>query len=161
MSNIFRTTLFALCLVWGVTTHAATEVNQPAPKIDTELIGGKLLQAKELEGRPVMVFFWATWCTTCAREMPELQRLYDTYKGRGLEMLAVSLDEDPNMVAEFWKEKGYTFPVAMRTPALKKAWGSVPATPQMILVDRKGIVRVKIRGALSYAEREDLIKPLL
>jgi hypothetical protein len=49
----------------------------------------------------------------------------------------------------------------MRTPALKKAWGSVPATPQMILVDRKGIVRVKIRGALSYAEREDLIKPLL
>jgi len=161
MSNIFRFALFAFCLVWAAATHAAIEVSQPAPKVDTELIGGKLLQAKELEGKPLMVFFWATWCSTCAREMPELQRLYNTYKGKGLEILAVSLDEDPAMVAEFCKVKGYTFPVAMRTPAVKKAWGSVPATPQMILVDRKGIVQQKLLGALSYEEREALIKPLL
>lgn len=153
--------LLALCLACAATAHAAPQLNQPAPRVDTELISGKLLHAKELEGRPVMVFFWATWCSTCAREMPEIQRLYNTYKGKGFEILAISLDEDPAEVAAFWKEKGYTFPLAMYTDSSKKIWGSVPATPQMILIDRKGIVRMKSLGAISYEEREALIKPLL
>lgn len=156
-----RLALAALCLAVSLAGHAQVQVDQPASRLDTPLIDGTTLSARELEGKVVLVLFWATWCPTCVKEMPDFQRLHEAYRGRGPVILALPLDVDAEDAADFWKDKGYRFPMATREGALKQAWGPVPATPQIVLTDRKGVVRLKRLGATSYEQLEALIKPLL
>lgn len=162
MINSLRLALLLILYMTLLTsTHADPLLNQPAPKVDTELIGGKLLTAKELEGKVVLVVFWATWCPACAKELPQLQRLYDAAHDKGLEILALSVDPKAEDAAVFWKEKGYTFPLGMRAGIVRQAWGTVRYTPQLILVDREGIVRMKFVGAMKYEQLEAEVMPLL
>lgn len=161
MRSSVRLALFAIGMTVALLGHAEVQVNRPAPKVDTELLNGKVLSVRDLAGKVVLTVFWATWCPTCVKEMPELQRLYDAYRSRGLEIVALSLDVDAEEAGDFWKEKGYTFPVAMRTGAVKQAWGPVPATPQIVLTDRSGVVRFKHLGGMGYERLEVQVKPLL
>ena|ERR1035438_8099949 len=59
-----------------------------------------------------MVNFWATWCPPCRKEMPDLEALSQSFRDRGLVVLAVS-DEPANTVKPFIGSKGYTFPVLL------------------------------------------------
>lgn len=95
------------------------------------------------------------------QELPELQRFYNAYREKGFEILALSVDKKAADASDYWKKKGYTFPLAMRAGSVREAWGSVRFTPQLILIDRKGIVRMKYVGAMKYEQLETEIKPLL
>lgn len=150
-----------MCVSLAVASRAEPQINEPAPLLDVELVGGGLLKAKELEGKVVLVVFWATWCPACARELHELQRFYDAYRGKGLEILALSLDKKAADVADYWSRKGYTFPIAMRAGSVREAWGAVNFTPQLVLIDRKGIVQLNYVGALKYEQLEAAVRPLL
>lgn len=150
----------ALALLAGP-AQAQLQVGRPVPALDIALVDGTLLKAKQLEGKVVLAVYWATWCPICMAELPHWQRLYDAYKSKGLEIVALSLDDDARDVADFWEVKGHTFPVAMRGDAVKKAWGPVSGTPTLYLIDRKGVVRARQLGALPYEKLEALIRPLL
>ena len=147
--------------VSSLTAHADLEEGQAAPRLDTLRIDGKLITARATEGKVVVQIFWATWCPICASEMPELQKLHDTYKSRGLEIIALSLDRDPGEVSEFWRAYGYTFPVAMRSEDIRQGYGRIVGTPTIYIIDRKGIVRLKHLGHMAYDELDALIKALL
>lgn len=161
MSSFVRRVLLSLCLAVTLTAQADPQLNQPMPRIDTPLLGGKVLKANDLNNKVVLVVFWATWCPVCLIEMPLVQRLYDNYKDKGLEVLALSMDIYEADATDFWKQKGFTYPLAMRLGAVKQTWGSVNATPQMLLADRKGIMKFKHLGIISYEEMEAQVKPLL
>lgn len=161
MIRNIRFILFALCVSLAVASHAEPQISEPAPLLDTELVGGGALKAKELEGKVVLVVFWATWCPACARELPELQSFYSAYREKGFEILALSLDKKAADVADYWNKKGYTFPVAMRAGSVREAWGTIRFTPQLVLIDRKGIVRMKYVGAMKYEQLEAEVRPLL
>lgn len=161
MIRLARLVLFALGIAAAATAYADPQIGQLAPKIDTELIGGKLLKSSDLKGKVVLVVFWATWCPTCVNEMPILQRLYNVYKDKGVEILALSMDMDKGDAADFWKSKEYTYPLAMRLGAVKQVWGPVRATPQIFLVDRNSIIQLKHMGPITYEQLEAQINPLL
>ena len=92
---------------------AAPEVGYLAPPFEKPLLSGGLINLLELRGRPVVINFWATWCEPCRIEMPELQRLYDTYRTSSLRILAVNLSEPAYIVQRWVDELGLTFEVVL------------------------------------------------
>ena len=81
---------------------------------DVRLIDGRTLKAAELSGSAVIVQIWASWCPFCAAQNPHVQKLHDTYAGRGLKVLAFSIDQTEQAAKEYLAKRGYTFSVAMR-----------------------------------------------
>ncbi len=71
---------------------------------------GDAKKLSEIKGKVILINFWATWCGPCIREMPSLDRLYREYKTRGLEVVAVSVDDEPeNRVPKFFEKLGVSF----------------------------------------------------
>ncbi len=151
-------------MVFGLlsfTVRADLGTGDDAPRLDIELVGGKTLAASQLDGKVVVYMFWATWCPICQHELPEFQRVRDRYKSRGLEIVALSLDESAGMVADFWRHNGYTFPVAMRSDEARQGFGNIKGTPTIFIVDRKGKVAYKHLGGMPDGELEKRIEALL
>jgi peroxiredoxin len=113
----------------------------------------------------VIVNFWATWCQPCTTEMPTLEALWREYRGRGLVVLAVSVDRGaPRLLLEPYVQRlGLTFPVLLDADlAASQAWrvASLPAT----FVVRPGGEAVGLAfGAREWnsAEMRALLEPLL
>jgi len=75
-------------------------------------LNGKSWTLSGLRGKVVLVNFWATWCPPCRKEMPDLETLYNRFKGQGLVVLGIS-DEDASKVNAFISEGGYTYPILL------------------------------------------------
>lgn len=137
------------------------QVDGPAPELDVRLLSGKLLKAKELRGKVVVNVIWATWSPAARMELPDVQRLYREYRDKGLEVVALSIDERPGEVREFWRKRDYSFPVAMRSDAFFDHYGRVSTTPMFYIVDRQGTLRYRVAGPVGPEKLEALLKPLI
>lgn len=151
--------LAAFCL--ALPAHAQAGIGQAVPPFDTQLLDGKILPAQALQGKAVLVVFWATWCPACQKELPELQALYEKHRAKGFEILALSIDADRFTVEEFWKDHDYSFPVAMSAPAHTQALGKVKATPTLYLIDRQGKLNLVRLGGIGKDKLEARLLPLL
>lgn len=75
---------------------------------------GQKLSLKSFRGKAILLNFWATWCISCQWEMPEMEKLYQTYKRDGFVVLAVSIDQQgPDAVKQFLQKSGLTFPTVI------------------------------------------------
>jgi peroxiredoxin len=109
----------------------------------------------EWQGQWVVVNFWATWCPPCVEEMPDLQRVHDDYRGRGVVVVGLGID-NPSALKRFRDEHKLTLPLYAAGAAgseLGKALGNAAgALPYTLLIDRKGrIVRARL-GQIQPAE---------
>ena len=137
------------------------QVDRPAAELDVRLLSGKLLKAKELRGKVVVNMIWATWSPAARMELREVQRVYRELREKGLEVVALSIDENPAEVREFWRKRDYSFPVAMRSDAFFDHYGRVSTTPMFYIVDRQGTLRHRVAGTIGPEKLEALLKPLL
>jgi cytochrome c biogenesis protein CcmG, thiol:disulfide interchange protein DsbE len=151
----------AMLLVAGGAAAQTTEVDQAAPELDVKLLNGRTLKARALRGKVVVNMVWATWSPAARIELPEIQRIYQEHRGDGLEVVALSIDENVGDVREFWRKRGYSFPVAMRSDAFFDRYGRVSTTPMFYIVDRQGILRHRIAGTIGHEKLESLLRPLL
>lgn len=140
---------------------AAIEIDQPAPELDVRLLSGKVLKAKDLRGKVVINVIWATWSPAARIELPQLQRLYQAHREKGLEVVALSIDENVAEVREFWRSRGYSLPVAMRSDAFFEHYGRASTTPMFYVIDRQGVLRHRIAGPIAADKLEALVTPLL
>ncbi len=110
-----------------------------------------------------MVNFWATSCTTCVAEMPEIVATYQKYKAKGYETLAVAMRYDPpSYVVNFAQTRQLPFKVAIdNTGAVAREWGDVQLTPTTFLVNKRGEIVKRYVGAPNFAELHQLIEKLL
>jgi peroxiredoxin len=155
-------TLVAVFLGFAVAaTAGAVQVDKPAPEIDVRLLNGKLVKAKDLRGKVVVTMVWATWSPAARMQLSEVQRLYAEHRRKGLEVLALSIDESVGEVREYWRTRGYSMPVAMRSDAFFERYGRVSTTPMYYVVDRQGILRHRIAGPIEADRLDALLKPLL
>jgi len=132
----------------------------------TDLAGNEVSLSKLLEKGPVMIGFWATWCSPCKEEMKEMQKIYDKYKDQGFTYLALNQDNQKSLskVNAYISSHSYSFPVALDTDKkIYEAYGGRDELPYSIIIDKnKNIVAVH-RGYLSGDEKkiEEEVKALI
>ena len=134
-----------------------------APESSYVLLDGSKITTTQLQGKVVLVNFWATSCTTCVAEMPEVIATYNKYKDRGFETLAVAMSYDPpSYVVNFVQTRQLPFKVAIdNTGAAAKAWGDIQLTPTTFVIDKQGNIVKRYVGAPNFAELHQLIDKLL
>ena len=153
--------LLALLVIGAFALNAGADVGDAA-KLKTVLLDGKPVTLAQLKGKVVMVNFWATWCPTCKAEMPQWQKFYDTYKDKGFELIAISIDDDEKLLRNVCKERGYSFPVAWRyDDKTDDNFGDIIGTPTLYILDKTGKVAWTKRGRVTYAELQEVVEPLL
>jgi peroxiredoxin len=134
-----------------------------APESAYVLLDGSTIKAAQLQGKVVLVNFWATSCTSCVAEMPQLVSTHQKFMNRGFDTLAVAMSYDPpSYVVNFAQSRQLPFKVAIdNTGAVAKAWGDIQLTPTTFLIDKQGKIVKRYVGAPNFAELHALIDKLL
>lgn len=135
----------------------------PAPDSGFVLLDGSTQRTADFKGKVMLVNFWATSCTSCVAEMPELVSTYQKFHARGFDTVAVAMSYDlPNYVVNFAQSRQLPFKVAIdNTGAVAKAWGDVQLTPTTYIVDKRGEIVKRYVGPPDFAELHRLIEQLL
>ena len=134
-----------------------------APQSTFVLLDGSQKTTADLKGRVTLVNFWATSCTTCVAEMPEIISTYQKYQGKGFDTLAVAMSYDPpSYVVNFVESRKLPFQVALdNTGNVAKAWGDVQLTPTTFIVNKRGEIVKRYIGAPDFEQLHKLIEKLL
>jgi thiol-disulfide isomerase/thioredoxin len=124
-----------------------------APDITLPTLSGAFIHLADVRGKVVLLNFWATWCVPCRTEMPTLEELYQRYRDRGLEVVAVNLDmlSTPGVEA-FVKEVGVTFPIVLDPSWATARAYRVVGVPTTYLIDRAGNVVVREVGERDWMD---------
>ncbi len=122
---------------------SALEVGETAPSFRLpQLDGAAKFSLKSLRGKVVYVDFWASWCGPCRQSLPMLSDLREELKGKGFEVLAVNLDEDPAAGIAFLKEYPVSYPVVSDPKGLVPERYGLQGMPTSYLIDRNGVVQM-------------------
>jgi peroxiredoxin len=142
--------VLALCLAAARPAAASLEGSklkkgQVAPDFTLQDVNGKAWKLSEFKGKKiVMIDFWATWCNICKREMPILQKVYQEYKGKGVEFFGIALDDADKIkqIKKILEEKGVTYPILIdqdQKVATETYQLSGPI-PYKVIVDMNGVI---------------------
>ena len=132
-----------------------------APDFTIRTLDGERLQLADLRGKIVLLNFWGTWCGPCRREMPEFQKVYEEWAGRGLEILAIAYNDSEAAMADFRAEYGLTFPLALdASGAINDAY-AVQTRPSSYLLDADGLILMRHFGLMSQAQLDELLTAAL
>lgn len=139
-------------------THQA-----PAPASTFVRLDGQPLTMQSLRGKVVMVNFWATSCTTCVGEMPQMVETYNKFKSQGMEFVAVAMSYDrPDYIMNYTQTRQLPFEVAYdATGALAKAWGDVNMTPTTFVIGKDGAILKRYLGKPDFAALHTLLQGAL
>lgn len=152
-----RFALLLLCCLLALRPGAP----QAAGSEDSVLDEGRLLQLiQSYKGRPLIVNFWATWCGPCLQELPLLGELRDAHPESELGIVAISLDYDPQALANYLEKKPLPYPNYLASQSLlaKKNLRSIPLT---LVYDAKGREVLAHSGRLQPETINPLLKELL
>jgi len=139
------------------------QVGHSAPDFTTPTLSGGTLRLSSLRGNVVLINFWATWCTACQDEMPAIEQVWDRYRGRGLEVIAVDFREGNKAAMQrFLKQVGAKFTAALDPDGkIADAYGVTFGLPTSVFVDRDGMVRVIHLGQMAGLHRSAGAVPAL
>jgi peroxiredoxin len=126
-------------------------LNQPAPDFVLQDLTGTPVRLSDLKGQAVMINFFATWCSPCRQEMPDLQAAYAANKDKGFVLLAVNLtaQDDVKAIPAYVKQLGLTFPILLDTKNDVTTLYRIGPLPTSFFIDRGGIVRAIHQGVVS------------
>jgi peroxiredoxin len=129
---------------------APPEETTPAPDFTLTAADGTLVSLSDLRGKVVLLNFWATWCPPCAAEMPDLNALYRRYGSeKDFVIVGVNLEEGPQEVAEFARQKNIGFPLVLdRSGRVTRRDYRIRTLPVSVIIDREGIIRDRWSGTI-------------
>lgn len=134
----------------GTGPRGAEPAGAPISDFSLRDLDGRVVRLSDHLHRDVIVLnFWATWCVPCAAEMPHLQRLYETYRDRGLTVLAISMDgpESAANVDSFARRYGLSFPVLIDAETrVVGVYNPKRSAPFSVLIGRDGAVAMTHEG---------------
>jgi cytochrome c biogenesis protein CcmG/thiol:disulfide interchange protein DsbE len=131
-----------------------------APSFTLTALDGKEYSS-DLNGKPVMINFWASWCGPCRAEAPDMVRMYEKY-GDKVEIYAVNLTQSDNEsdARAFAKEFGFKFPVLLDRDGVVGQKYQIVSIPTSYFVDRNGVIVDKVIGLVDSATMESKMKQL-
>jgi thiol-disulfide isomerase/thioredoxin len=147
------------------TTKPAVDTSQLklAPAWELYDLEGKVVRSSDLEGKVVLVDFWATWCGPCKRSIPHLIKLHEEYADQGVVVLGVSLDRaDPQKVVKpFVALNNINYQVLMGNMKIQQDFGGVRGIPTAFIISQDGKIYRKLVGLRPKEHYEEPIKALL
>ena len=152
--------LFCVAMMAVAAVAAFLNNKQSAPDVTFHAIDGEKISSNSLRGKVVMVNFWATSCTTCVAEMPEMVETYNKYKAQGLEFVAVAMQYDrADYVLNFAQTRQLPFKVALDVKGeAAEAYGDVAMTPTTFVLDKQGKILKRYVGKPEFAELHKLLE---
>jgi len=153
--------LAVFAYLWFRPPATVTEENRPASAWSVQLTDGRTLTSEQLKGKVVLINYWATWCPYCLKEMPVIEEFWQDHRDKGFEVLAISVDDPPEKVAQYMKDHGYKFMASPMDPSVYAAFGRANSIPTSFVVDTKGVIRNKVDGQVHYPRLEKLVLPLI
>ncbi len=147
-------TIFMIGLFQVSYSKTGIQIGNKLPNFEYyNLMGGKM-DSKDLEGKAIMLNFWATWCPPCRQEMPSIEKLYKKYKkNSNFEIVAISVDQGTSIkVANFIKENKYTFPVYFDEKGKLGRKFLIRSIPTTFIINSEGIIIDKKLGAEDWSK---------
>ena len=151
------------CLAIGIGAYLGLAADKAAPHVRYTLLDGSQTDVAQLRGKVVLVNFWATSCTACVREMPQIVALHERFKSAGYDTLAVAMHYDPpSLAAHFAETRGLPFGVAIdNTGAIARSFGNVQLTPTSVLINRRGEIVGRFVGEPDFSALSKIVESLL
>jgi peroxiredoxin len=125
----------------------------PAPDLMLTDLNGELVTLSDLQGRPVLLNFWTTWCAFCREERALLQQVHEQYGNDGLAVLAVAIGEEPTLLRSFAEDRGLTHTILLDGDGQAARRYRVRNIPASFFIDRLGVIQAHHVGPLG----EDLL----
>jgi thiol-disulfide isomerase/thioredoxin len=143
--------LVAVCLL-AVSCKKAEETvvveSGKAPVFTFTGLKGEALPLLELRGKVVIVEFWATWCPPCREAIPELNKVFEKFQGRSVQLLGIAVDKGgdaASRVSAVVKEDAVVYPVMLDSGRVSVAYG-VSGIPALFIIDKEGKVAKRHMG---------------
>lgn len=138
-------------------------LSDSAPKVTFKTIEGKQIAPSDYNGQVMLVNFWATSCTTCVKEMPNLADTYNQFKDQGFRLVAVAMSYDrPDYVLNFAQTRSLPFDVALDLDgSIAQAYKQVKVTPTTYLVNKSGEIIKTYVGEPDFPALNSLIQSQL
>jgi peroxiredoxin len=138
----------------------STLVGKRVPDFTLQDLAGKEVTSSSLEGKPVLVNFWTTWCAPCREQMPKIQELARTFADKGLVVLAINDGEPAEAARKYIEENKYTFRVLLDRDKAVAGKFIVSGIPAVFLIDREGNVRGHYVGYSSTLDLREALKTI-
>jgi len=122
------------------------------------LLEGGEFQAAAAQGKVVVVYWWASWCPFCAQVTPHIQKLWQTQRDRGLQVLGLSIDQDLAAAKAYRARRGYDFPSGWVTPAVEAVLPKPQGLPVTVVRGRDGRVVAAEVGQIFPEDVEGLAR---
>ena len=157
---IFACLAGSVLITLVVLFYLSLSVRHPAPEVTYMNLKGETITTLNLRGKVVIVNFWATTCSTCVAEMPQMVATYNKYHQQGLEFIAVAMRYDPpNLVLNYAETRQLPFHVVLDLQGqLAQSFGDVNATPTTFVIDKQGRIIKRYVGKPSFEELHKLLK---
>lgn len=123
-------------------------------------LSGKEVDVQKMDGKVVLIDFWATWCAPCVEELPNVKEVYNKYNDKGFEIVGISFDNNKAKLESFVKENNITWPQYFDGKGWQNKFGQrygISSIPAMWLVDKSG----KLRYMNARSDLEQKVKELL
>ncbi|HEV2125705.1 MAG TPA: TlpA disulfide reductase family protein [Chloroflexota bacterium] len=135
----------------GAAKGPAPTIGRAAPDFTLLDLAGTPVSLSDFRGNTVVMNFWATWCPPCRKEFPRLVQLATRHADQGLVVLAVDLQESPEIVRRFVDDFGASFPIVIDIEGDVAARYRLLGLPATFFIDSEGIVRGLHVGELTEA----------
>jgi cytochrome c biogenesis protein CcmG/thiol:disulfide interchange protein DsbE len=153
--------VFAIAFVRGASSGPPAQLGRQAPAFSLQRLGGGAVSLDELQGRPIVLNFWASWCLPCREEAPMLTGLAADYAGQGLAVVGIVYRDDATNAIDFMRRYGQTYP-GLLDPAQRTALDyGVFGVPETYFIDAAGIIRARQLGPLVLSELGPAVEAIL
>jgi cytochrome c biogenesis protein CcmG/thiol:disulfide interchange protein DsbE len=138
-----------LSLAWGL-QHAAMQrpalVGSSAPRLAIQQLDGKELAVSDLRGKPVVLDFWASWCVSCAEDLPVLSSASSSHPGVAL--IGAAIQDTSGSLHAFEQRHAHPYPVGQIVDGAYQSYG-VFAPPVTVFINAQGMVVASFAGPLD------------
>lgn len=157
-----RRILVVLLLLAGLSSSGLGQEVRKAPPLTLKDLRGRAVRLADYQGKVVLLNFWATWCTPCRAEVPDLVQWQREQGGRGLQVIGVTYPPTNRAdVRRFLRRHKVNYPVLLGSVGTKALFAEGETLPMTVVIDGEGNIRERIEGILLPEEFEEKIKPLL